>query len=353
VARGLRGRDELAWRDRLLGDLDNLRSAVVWALDTGVEEDQQTAVAIVAWLAYESQALAMGIGRWAEQALPALERSTPGYRHAVLAAAAVAAFYRGDFDASERYAGAALEEGYSPDDPSPCLASIYLMIILMYQGRSEDGARHLDAAEKAILRRDNEEYLRSWLQSAPVGDSLFADDPDQEIAQARLGISLAQRTGNPTILALASYALGWALRHRHPDEALAALDQSVALARRGASSIALANALGHGAQVAALLGDTDGAKARLKDALEESLRMTTGPSSRRAWTPQSKASRTGARPGPPPSSPARSKPPWRHCGSPTFPAAGPAWPCGPPIWPEPGNNWETAATSRPAPRAPP
>ena len=29
IARGLRGRDELAWRERLLGDLDNLRSAVV------------------------------------------------------------------------------------------------------------------------------------------------------------------------------------------------------------------------------------------------------------------------------------------------------------------------------------
>jgi predicted ATPase len=55
VARGLRGRDELAWRERLLDDLDNLRSAVVWGLDTGVEEDQQTAVAIVAWLAYEAQ----------------------------------------------------------------------------------------------------------------------------------------------------------------------------------------------------------------------------------------------------------------------------------------------------------
>jgi hypothetical protein len=255
-----------------LGDLDNLRSAVVWGLDTGVEEDQQTAVAIVAWLAYEAQALATGIGRWAEQAIPALARSTPGYRHAVLAAAAVAAFYRGDFDASERHARAALAEGFPPDDPSPCLASIYLMIILMYRGRTEDGARHLDAAEKAILGRDDEDYLRSWLQSARVGDSLFADDPDEEIAQGRLGMLLAQRTGNPTIVALGSYSLGWALRHRHPDEALAALDQSVVLARRGASTIALANALGHGAQVAAALGDVEGAKARLKDALEESLR---------------------------------------------------------------------------------
>jgi predicted ATPase len=272
LARGLRGRDELAWRERLLGDLDNLRSAVVWGLDTGVEEDQQPAVAIIAWLAYESTTVATGIGRWAEQALPALGPSTPGYRSAVLGAAAVAATYRGDFDASERHARAALEEGYPPDDPSPCLASIYLMINLMYRGRNDDGARHLDAAEQAIVGRDDEDYVRSWMQSERVGLSLFADNPDHEIAQARLGMSLAQRTANPTILALASYALGWAIRHRHPDEALGAFDQSVVLARCGAGTIALPNALTFGAHAAAALGDVDGARARLNDALEECLR---------------------------------------------------------------------------------
>jgi predicted ATPase len=272
VGRGLRGRDELVWRERLLDDLDNLRSAVVWGLDTGVEEDQQTAVAIIAWLAYESQTRATGIGRWAEQALPALGRSAPGYRHAVLGAAAVAAQYRGDFDASEFHASAALEEGYAPDDPWPSLASIYLALILTFRGRIDAAARHLDAAEKAIRGRDDEDYLRSWLQSSRVGQSLFANDPDQEIAQARRGMSLAQRSGNPTMLALASYALGRALRHRHRDEALAAFDQSVALARRGASTLPLAVALSYGAQVAASLGDADGARARLRDALEECLR---------------------------------------------------------------------------------
>jgi hypothetical protein len=272
VGRGLRGRDELAWRERLLGDLDNLRSAVVWGLDAGVDEDQQTAVAIVAWLAYESQTRGTGIGRWAEQALPALERSTPGYRSAALAAAATAAFYRGDFDVSERYGRAAVEEGYPPDDPSPGLASIYLMTVLMFQGRKDDGVRHLDAAEKAIRGRDDEEYVRMRLQSARVGGTLFADDPDQEIAQAWLGMSRAQHTGNPTNLALASYGLGWALRHRHPDQALAALDQSVALARSGASSVVLPQALCYAALVAASLGDADGARARFSDVVEESLR---------------------------------------------------------------------------------
>jgi hypothetical protein len=147
-----------------------------------------------------------------------------------------------------------------------------LVFILMYQGRKDDAARHADVAEKAILGWPDEDYLRSWIQNARVSLSLFADDEDEEIVQGRLAMSLAQRTGNPTMLALGSYALGWALRHRHPDEALGALDRSVALARRGASTTVLAVALSYGARAAASLGDPDEARARLRDALEESLR---------------------------------------------------------------------------------
>jgi ATP/maltotriose-dependent transcriptional regulator MalT len=229
-------------------------------------------VAIVAWLAYEAQSRATGIGRWAEQALPAAQRSASGYRSAVLGAAGAAAFNRGDLEASERYARAAVEEGYPPDDPSPGLAPMFLAGILVYQGRDDDAARHLDAADKAMIGRDDEDYVRSLLRSVRVSMT-FADDPDEEISQARLGMSLAQRTGNPTILAVASYALGVALRHRHPDEALAALDQSVALAKRGAAStVVLATALSYAAQAAAALGEADGARARLRDALEEAQR---------------------------------------------------------------------------------
>jgi hypothetical protein len=46
----------------------------------------------------------------------------------------------------------------------------------------------------------------------------------------------------------------------------------VALARRGASTIVLPQALCYAARATAALGDADGAKARLRDALEEALR---------------------------------------------------------------------------------
>ena len=68
---------------------------------------------------------------------------------------------------------------------------------------------------------------------------LFAHDEDEEIAQARLAMSLAQRTGNPSNLALASLALGWALRHRHRDDAIAAFGRSVAWTRGGAGTLSM------------------------------------------------------------------------------------------------------------------
>jgi predicted ATPase len=277
VGRGLRGRDEFAWRERLMADLDNLRSAVLWGLDTGVEDDEQTAVAIVARLAYESQTRATEIGTWAERAIPASQRSTPGYRNAVLGAAAVAAFYHGEFAASEHYGRRAVAEGYPPDDPSPCVASIFVAVTLMYEGRMNAAARQLDAAEGAMVGREDADYVRSWVQSVRVSLSLFADEEDEEIAQARLAMSLAERTGNPSNLALAWYGLGWALRYRHPDEAIAAFDRHVALARRAANTLALAAALSHGARVAASQGDIDGARTRLRESIEVCIRNDDWP----------------------------------------------------------------------------
>jgi predicted ATPase len=272
VGRGLRGRDELVWRERLMSDLDNLRAVVVWGLDSGVWEVQQTAVAVIAWLAYESLNWGTGIGRWAEQAIPALERAAPGYRSAVLGAAAQQAIYRGEFDAEARYARAALEEGYRPDDPSPCLASLILVSALMYAGRNDDAARYLKAAEAAIVGRDDADYLRCWVQSVWAAAAVLADDEDEEIAQAHLAMSLAEGTGNPSNLALASYGLGWALRHRDPDQAMAAFDRFVALARRGAGTVPLATGLFLVARLAASQGHAEVARSRLREALEEAIR---------------------------------------------------------------------------------
>jgi predicted ATPase len=273
LSRGLRGRDELGWRQRLMDDLDNLRSAVTWGLDRGLHDDEQTAVAIVARLALEAGSRGTGIGQWAEQAIPAAERSTPGHRSAVLGATAMATMTRGDLDATEGYARAAVRDGYPDDDPAPASGVISLAVALMYSGRKAEAARYLDEAEAATRGRDEQNFVRTMIQNLRVAVSLFADDEEQEITQARLAKKLAEGLGNPSMLAMASYGLGWALRHRDLDEAMAEFDQSVTLNSRGAAnSTVFALSLSFGARIAASRGDADGASVRLKQALWESAR---------------------------------------------------------------------------------
>jgi hypothetical protein len=89
-------------------------------------------------------------------------------------------------------------------------------------------------------------------------------------------VSLAQGTGNPTTLAYASFGLGKALRHRRRDEALAAFDQVVILGKRGASTALALPARCYAAQAAAALGDAEGARVRLKEALDQALRDDEG-----------------------------------------------------------------------------
>jgi hypothetical protein len=120
------------------------------------------------------------------------------------------------------------------------MASIYLAVVLMHQGRRHDDAiLYLAAADEAIVGRDDEDFVRSWLQNVRVTACLFADDESEEIGQARLDMSLAEVTGKPTSLAMASFALGWALRHRHRDDAIAAFGRSVAWTRGGAGTLSM------------------------------------------------------------------------------------------------------------------
>jgi len=170
---------------------------------------------------------------------------------------------RGDGEASERYAQAAVAEGYPPDNPEPTTGTILLAVNLMYAGRREETTRVFDAAEEAI-GDSIDDFTRAALQNARVAVGLFAEDDDEQIAQARRGMALAERTGNPTSLANASYSLGWALRHRQPDEAIAAFDRSLSL---GVPIVCVPLALSFAARIAASQGDPDGARARLREAM--------------------------------------------------------------------------------------
>ena len=68
VGTHLMGPHELGWRQLMVQELDNYRSAVTWALDREDPEDVELAVRIVCGLASEAYANpSVSVGSWAEQ----------------------------------------------------------------------------------------------------------------------------------------------------------------------------------------------------------------------------------------------------------------------------------------------
>src|SRR3954469_18735095 len=92
----LLSRDELPARRRFRRDLDNLRAAVTWALDTSDPETQQLGVRIIVAVGYEvNMDRRAGVGLWAEHALRRVNQWPPRQRAAVVAVAASHVFLCG------------------------------------------------------------------------------------------------------------------------------------------------------------------------------------------------------------------------------------------------------------------
>jgi len=270
IGTGLMGPDEVRWRQRLTVDLDNLRSAVSWGLDSAEAPDQRVAVATIAVLAYEVQDRPNGIGTWAEQAVEAAQSAPAGHHDAVLGAASWAAQIRGDIQACVRYAEEALAAGYPPDSPAPGAAAAMLATGYMYLGRREEAEAALSAAIDALDRRSMHPYYMAQLRMSRVGTGMLVDDPAAEIDEARAALRLAEEAGSLTLLSYTSFAVGWSLRYLDPSGAMAAYDRCVALSRQLRSGFLLPLGLAFGAAIRAKQGLVPDALADMLAALEKS-----------------------------------------------------------------------------------
>ena len=79
---GLAGPDEVAWRERVHLEFDNLRVAFVRCLILGEDDDVRRALRIVAALAFEAvNDRGLGIGGWAEHLAPRVDLAPPSRAH--------------------------------------------------------------------------------------------------------------------------------------------------------------------------------------------------------------------------------------------------------------------------------
>jgi predicted ATPase/class 3 adenylate cyclase len=237
----LQGPDELPWRRRVGYELDNLRAAVTWSLDSPDDEDSQLSVCIIAALAYEGTLRrAGGLAGWAEKAIDRARRpdTSPGRRAAVLGAAGFGFSMRGDFDTARALAVEAVREEIS-NGSAPNMA-----IVLSCQMRvvAGDAPGAVDEALRYAALYDErgiDIFHICNLRTIAAIWALHADDLETARREMAVALALGEETGNPSSMVIVSSVLGWVLTDEDPDVSLEHLERSVALTRAGASDVML------------------------------------------------------------------------------------------------------------------
>ena len=193
------GPDEIETVVRLRRELDNLRAATFWSLDS--DGDHAEALAIVAALAsMASFDRSSGLSGWADQAVAYVGETTPGQAAAVLGAASWCAMDRGDVDTARTRALAALDGVHEPDCTEPAQTIVLLGVQGMYTGDSSHIAAMMDHIDR-FADEQSSLYVQSVLCSS--FSSLAAVSPElapraEEYAAPRTGARRAVRQSDCT-----------------------------------------------------------------------------------------------------------------------------------------------------------
>jgi hypothetical protein len=265
AAESLRGKDELELVRRLRLDMDNLRSAVNWAMETGVTADRASAERIVAALAPESNAgRALGLGEWAERLL-AMDVD-PMRRPAIEVAAALHALDAGRIERAIELAAHAERE---IDWTSP-LAGLPRMVLSIVAIISDDVSGAIQAAEQARDQRPPENSGRITLTNALAGMHFLRGDLAAAAAEGAQALEGAERTQNPTLVVPATFVQALCIWRQDPKRAASLFDEGIRLTRAGAVGAVLGHSLAIRAVLAAMNGERREALTFLLDALRYS-----------------------------------------------------------------------------------
>jgi len=235
--RGLRTADEATWVATVAADFGNFHAAHVWSIDQGdVNLDARLLVAL--WN-YGLQRLSAEYFGWVDQAVDRLSFDNHPLLADLHGIVALGAWLRGDLSQSMRSCRAALGAedrlgtGVSlPARMATILATTYAAPVgdpAVAQMTNEVPSRFLELVEWCRALGDP-----FWLGYSMVTGSLgmvMAGDSERAVTLARRAIETARRSGCPTSVAWALFAMATALEQTGPDVAEQHLDESVRIAR--------------------------------------------------------------------------------------------------------------------------
>jgi predicted ATPase/class 3 adenylate cyclase len=220
---GLCSADELIWSHRVEAEIDNLRAALSWAINTGAVD---FALRLVAALELPGWRWGEPFGSLAEQA--ATMSGGPEHPLAAMALAS-AAFHalnrEGNSDRAGLLAYQARSAAARTDVPLRYRVRFGgpLASVLSYLG-DWDHFREVAATALAAARKTGEALDLAWaLLLGPV----LATDQQGTIAAAEEGVGYARQVGSPTLLALSLMILGTFLSGVDPDRAEPVLNEAV------------------------------------------------------------------------------------------------------------------------------
>ena len=249
------GPDEVASQRLVQHQLDNIRAATLWSLDS--EDGASSALRIVAALAREStMQKTMGVGNWATQAAPLAGDSDPGRRSAILGAAAWQAVDEGDFTRAREFATRALADPFVSGAPAPALAPVALALVNVVEG-APSSIPMLRATIAALEIAGGDPVDLANLHSAVATFALF--DPEYSALSKPVGLrslELAEQSGSMTAVAVSTGTLGGIyLAAGERKRALEFFTRSIDLKEAGASDVIYAESLRGAGRAAAELGD--------------------------------------------------------------------------------------------------
>ncbi len=267
LSEGMQGPDEYMWRERRAPDLDNLRAAISWAVDSN---DVQLVKSLVLISFEESVVGSQALGNPATRALAMAPLFDPADRGMLFSIAALEAYGTGDMAAARGLVADAWGLVREMDNATP-------LAVMLWNGFTPDFVPD-EQREHALPLLEGPEGLetqgwshasqaRAYTSFAPYLIQIARDNERARRLVDR-GYEQAMRSGNPSSIASALFARATLLARDDPDGALEALEQCIRLADEGAALATRGGALYIGALILARRGDTREALERSREAVE-------------------------------------------------------------------------------------
>ena len=233
AARGLRGPGEAGWAARLDSHIGDLRAAHSWLTGHDTELSLRMCAELhwYALLRCQSE-----VFRWADVSAAAAAGSRSPFYPQALASAAWGAVYRGDLQAADTAAHAALDaaQGLAPITARRALQALGDLAI--YRGDLQRAAdRYLHAYDLSMQAGD---WLDAAWDAASAGVALaYGNHLTEAIRLAGQGRDAAVRSGAPSALALVLSVLGEITATTDPGQARQHLQRAVELATPAGSRL--------------------------------------------------------------------------------------------------------------------